>query len=444
VGDHRWDRLSENRCERTMARDFVMSGTADRSRELRAFAPALVLLAICALINYVDRGNLSIAAPLLKDELRISASQLGTLLSAFFWTYTAMQFVTGWMVDSFDASRVMAAGFLLWSLTTAATGLVRGFTMLLAMRLMLGVGESVMIPACSKILGFHLPEHHRGFANGVLQGAWSFGPAVGTLGAGLLMARYGWRPVFIGIGLISLMWVPAWIKWMPRGEAMARSLVAAPGFADILRQRSFWGVCAGHFSVNYLAYFMLTWLPFYLVRERHLSLQSMVKVASAYYAIEGLSAMTTGWFSDFFIRRSYTPTLVRKSAMAIGHTIAAIALASCAMATSQWYLFCLVAVGIGCGTARAGPFAFSQTLAGSRATGKWTGMQNGFANLAGVVAPALTGLLVERTGKFLAPLAIAAVVLLVGSLAWVFVVGRVEQVCWKSELLTAPVAASSF
>jgi MFS family permease len=180
---------------------------ADESRELKAFAPALVLLAICAVINYVDRGNLSIAAPLLKDELRISATQLGILLSAFFWTYTALQFVSGWIVDRFDMNRVIAAGFLLWSLATAATGLVRGSTMLLAMRLMLGVGESVMVPACSKILGFHLPEHHRGFANGVLQGAWSAGPAVGTLGAGLLVAKYGWRPVFIGIGLISLAWL---------------------------------------------------------------------------------------------------------------------------------------------------------------------------------------------------------------------------------------------
>ena len=91
-------------------------------------------------------------------------------------------------------------------------------------------------------------------------------------------------------------------------------------------------------------------------------MQTMVKVASAYYAMEGLSAITTGWFSDFFIRRSYTPTLVRKSAMAIGHAIAAIALAGCAMATSRWYLLCLVAVRIGCGTARAGPFAFPRPL----------------------------------------------------------------------------------
>ena len=125
-----------------MARGLLsMSGISHDSRELRAFAPALLLLAICALINYVDRGNLSIAAPLLKVELRISVTQLGMLFSAFFWTYTAMQFVSGWLVDRVDVNRVMAAGFLLWSLSTAATGLVRGFTMLLAMRLMLGFGE---------------------------------------------------------------------------------------------------------------------------------------------------------------------------------------------------------------------------------------------------------------------------------------------------------------
>jgi MFS family permease len=414
---------------------------ADESRELRAFAPALTLLAICAVINFIDRGNLAIAAPLLKDELRISASQLGILLSAFFWTYTAMQFVSGWLVDRFDVNWVMAAGFLLWSLATAATGLVQGFTMLMAMRLMLGVGESVMAPTWSKIFSLNLPEHYRGFANGVVQGAVRSGPAVGTLGAGLLIAKYGWRPAFIGIGLVSLAWLPAWIKWMPRGGAIRHSLPAGPGFADVLRRRSFWGVCAGHFSVIYLLYFMLTWLPFYLVRERNLSMQSMAKTASAYYLIDALSAIATGWLSDFFIRRGHTPTLVRKSAMAIGHTVAALALAGCALANSRWYLVYLVAIGVGEGVAGSGPFAFSQTLAGPHATGKWTGLQNGFANLAGVVAPALTGFLVDRTGSFVAPFAVAAAVLVAGGLSWVFVVGRVEQVDWKSVQRIAPAAA---
>jgi MFS transporter, ACS family, D-galactonate transporter len=406
-----------------------MVQTADDSQSLRAFAPALILLAICILINYVDRGNLSIAAPLLKDELGISASQLGILLAAFFWTYTAMQFVSGWLVDRFDVNWVIAAGYLLWSLATATTGLVQGFTILLMMRLMLGIGESVAFPACSKILARQLAEHHRGFANGVIQSALKFGNAVGTFGSGLLMAMHGWRPVFIGVGLVSLLWLPAWIKWMPCGSAMSCSVVKTAGHIDILRQRSFWGASLGHFCGNYLLYFMVTWLPFYLVRERHLSMQSMTMTASVYYLMDAVSAITSGRFSDFWIQKGYTTTLVRKTAMAIGFATAAIGMAACA-ARPHTYLPWLMAVGVGSGMGGAGIFAFSQTLAGPQAAGRWTGLQNGFANLAGVVAPALTGFAVDRTGSFVTPIAITTVVLIVGAIAWVFVVGRVEEVTW--------------
>jgi len=173
-------------------------------RKLDPFALPLLLLVLSVLINYIDRGNLSIAAPLLKEELGISASQLGILLSAFFWTYTALLFVCGFFIDCFDVNRVLALGFLLWSLATAATGIVHGFAMLLVMRLMLGIGESVAFPCYSKILACRLPEHRRGFANAAIIAGMKCGPVVGTLGAGFLIAKYGWRPVFVGIGLLSL------------------------------------------------------------------------------------------------------------------------------------------------------------------------------------------------------------------------------------------------
>jgi ACS family D-galactonate transporter-like MFS transporter len=413
-----------------------MAENQNDSQSLRAFTPVLVLLAVCLFINYIDRGNLSIAAPLLKDELGISASQLGILLAAFFWTYTAMQFVSGWLVDRFDVNRVIAAGFLLWSLATATTGLVRGFTILLVMRLLLGIGESVAFPSCSKILARDLPEHHRGFANGVIASAFRFGNAVGTFSAGLLMAALGWRPVFIAIGLVSLLWLPAWMKWMPCKRAMDDSVVKVAGFVEILRERSFWGASLGHFCGNYLLYFMVTWLPFYLVRERHLSMQAMATTATVYYLTDAVSALATGRTADFWIRRGHTPTLVRKTVMAIGFAIAAIAMAACA-ASPRIYLPWLMAVGVGCGIAGAGTFAFSQTLAGPPAAGRWTGLQNGFANLAGVVAPALTGFAVERTGSFMTAMAITTAMLIIGGFAWVFLVGRVEQVNWvtKSDAL---------
>ena len=150
------------------------------SRKLGPFALPLLLLVLSVLINYIDRGNLSIAAPLLKDELGLSASQLGILFSAFFWTYTVMLFVCGWFIDRFDVNRVLALGFLLWSLATAATGIVHGFAMLLAMRLVLGIGESVAFPCYCKILARHLPEHRRGFANGAIIAGMKCGPVAGN------------------------------------------------------------------------------------------------------------------------------------------------------------------------------------------------------------------------------------------------------------------------
>jgi len=158
----------------------------------------------------------------------------------------------------------------------------------------------------------------------------------------------------------------------------------------------------------------------------------MVKIATAFFTLDAVSALGAGWFTDFFIRRGHSPTLVRKSAMAMGNLIAAVAVMGFAIANPHWYLVFLFAVAIGEGVAGSGTFTFSQTLAGPQATGKWTGLQNAFANLAGVVVPALTGFLVDRTGTFLAPLAITASVMVAGGLSWVFVVGRIEQVHWKS------------
>ncbi len=421
-----------------------MEMTADKSRGARSIAPWVALLTILLLINYVDRGNLSIAAPLLKDQLHLNAWQLGILFSAFFWTYTALQFVMGWLVDRFEVNVVIAAGFLIWSLATAATGLVRGFAVLLLVRLVLGIGESVVFPSCAKILARHTFEEQRGFANGAIMAGLQCGPAVGTFGAGMLMARYGWRPVFIGIGLLSLAWLPAWRKWMPRGWAVSEQ--KAPGHAGtaaILRQRSFWGASAGHFCANYPLYVMLTWLPLYLVRERHLSLQAMVKIAAAYFLFSAASALATGWLSDSFIRHGRSPTVVRKSALAMGHVIAAIAIAACVLAGPHTYLAWLMAAGVGGGMIGPGIYAVAQTLAGPQAAGRWTGFQNGFANFAGVIGPALTGFLVNRTGNFVAAFMIMAAVSLAGVFAWVFVMGKLEQVPWQTERAIPAIAAGA-
>jgi MFS family permease len=273
-----------------------------------------------------------------------------------------------------------------------------------------------------------------------------WGNVIGTLGAGMLMADFGWRPVFVAVGLVSLLWLPAWLKWMPRSEP--RRLDPAhtgPGFGDILGQRAFWGTSAGHFATNYLFYFLLTWLPSYLVLERHLPMKGMVSVAAVCYGVDAISAVSTGWLQDFAILRGYTPTLVRKSAMVIGFSMAAIGLLGCALAGADSYVPWLLAAGFGCGMTGPGLYTFPQTLAGPAAVGKWYGWQNGFANFAGITGPALTGFVLQHTGKFLAPFAITAAICVMGALAWVLLVGRVEEVNWasKRDAVTAPVRAGA-
>lgn len=207
--------------------------TADQSTLPRALKIVVGLLWFSAFINYVDRGNLSIAAPLLKDELGLSASQLGILLSAFFWTYSSFQLIAGWAVDRFDVSVVMAVGFFIWSAATATTGLMHGFIALLVMRLVLGVGESVAYPSYSKILASHCPEERKGIANAVLASGLSLGPAFGIFVGGILIGRLGWREYFIVLGLASMLWLVPW--WRFKLKPIAANSTAKLSYREILK-----------------------------------------------------------------------------------------------------------------------------------------------------------------------------------------------------------------
>jgi ACS family D-galactonate transporter-like MFS transporter len=392
----------------------------------------LFLLALSVLINYIDRSNLSIAAPLIKDELGISAWQLGKLLSAFFWVYALMQIPAGWLVDRFDVKWVFAAGFFLWSASTAITGLLHGFTALLIIRVILGLGESVTFPSCGKILGSHFTERHRGFANSMLMVGLALGPALGMWLGGNAVGHFGWRPFFLVLGLAGLLWLPPWLAWMPRRPAPPpRSLDQTAGVLDILRQRSAWGTCIGQASINYYLYFLVTWLPFYLVRGRHLSLHDMANAGGMLFVVSAVSSAASGKLSDRWIHAGASATLVRKGMMLVGHVGIGISLALSVVATGHLFTASLAFTGAFLGISVCNSWAISQMLAGPRMVGRWVGVQNFIGNLGGAVAPALTGFLVDRTGSFNWPFLITAIVAWIGGLSWWFVIGPLDQVDWE-------------
>lgn len=411
-----------------------VANARDREKLSVPLRRILFLLALSVFINYVDRGNLSIAAPLIKDELGLSPSQLGILLSSFFWTYTAFQIPVGWLVDRFDVSWVLACGFFIWSAATAATGLMHGFAALLFVRLALGMGEAVAYPSYSKILARDFSGRHRGLGNGAIAAGQTSGPAFGLFFGGMLVARFGWRPFFMGLGLICLLWLVPWLKWRPRNPQVTTldPVVPTPSLTAILKQRSLWGACVGHFAGNYLIYFLLTWLPYYLVRERNYSLGKMGRIAGVAFLLCAASSAISGPLSDRWIADGASPTRVRKSLLVIGLGGAGTVLILCVIAAPSMSVVFLLLSSALYGISNPNIFAAAQILAGPRAAGKWMGFQNFMGNFAGIVAPVLTGLLVEKTGHFFWPFAVTGAVCWIGSFSWIYIVGPIEPVDWPA------------
>jgi len=392
----------------------------------------LALLALSVFINYIDRGNLPIAAPLLKDELGISASQLGILFSSFFWTYSLFLVVSGWLVDRLNVSWVMAIGFFLWSAATAVTGFLHGFTTLLVVRLVLGIGESVAYPAYSKILAKYFPASQRASANSIIASGLACGPAFGMLLGGVLMSRFGWRSVFVVLGSVTLVWLLPWFRWMPRGPGIAADIQpgCAPTTLEILKQRSAWGTFMGHFCSAYSLYFLIAWLPFYLVRERHFSMDTMAKIGGAVFLTQALSSTVCGRTADRWIAAGATRTRVHMTFMIAGLFGTGGCLLASSLVGPTLSVGMLLLVGASVGSTSASIWPISQTLAGPRASGRWTGLQCAFANISGALASAVTGFILDRTGHFFWAFAVAAALCITGVLSWLLLVCPVHPVIW--------------
>jgi len=397
-------------------------------------ATALVgLLAAAIFINYIDRGNLATAAPLIKDEFRLSNFQLGVMTSAFFWIYTPSQFLAAWLADRLNPYRALALGFAVWSAATALTGFAGGFGAFLALRLVLGLGESAAFPCMSKLLARHVPPASLGFANGFVVAGVHFGPAAGTLLGGLLIVHFGWRAMFVIFGLAALLWLWPWLanaKGMPM-ETHAHEKAPLPSFLKLLSLRSMWGAMIGHFASNYGLYFILSWLPLYLVKERGFSIVQMSELGAMIYCLAGASAIVTGWLADRWIERGASINTVRKAGCVVPHVVIAICFAGVAVGNQTVIVACLILVGIVSGSISNSLWSTAQTLAGPAVAARWVGLQNAFANCAGIVAPLITGFVVDRTGSFADAFLFAGAVSLLGAIGWGVIVRRVEPVRWE-------------
>jgi MFS family permease len=391
-----------------------------------------VLLAAALFINYLDRGNLATAAPLIKSDLHLTDFQVGLLISAFFWIYTPAQPAGGWLVDRLGGKLALGLGFAVWSLATLLTGLASGFLLLLALRVLLGVGETVAFPAMSKLFAKTVPPSELGVVNSVAISGIFLGPAVGVLAGGMLMAALGWRAMFLAFGALALLWLVPWTLRAPGPDDADRPQATTfPPLRLVLRQRALWGASLGHFCNVFGLYFLLSWTPLWLVHERGYSLLAMSRLLAAIYLVSAVASVLAGWTCDRLIAAGFSVNAVRKGVSILGHVGSAVGLLGCAIGSPRVIaasLFpaaaCLAIVAV---------YPIAQTLAGPGAAGRWVGAQNCAANSAGIVGPLVTGWIVDRTGSFSVPFLLAAVVVLLGAAGWGWIIPRVEEVDWSSE-----------
>ena len=335
----------------------------------------MALLAAALFINYVDRGALPIAAPLVQDELGLSPSQLGLLFSAFFWSYALLQIPVGWLAERFGAQRVLALGLALWASATMLVGFAHSFTVLLLLRLLLGVGESAGFPCVSKLLATVVPVAGLGTANGIVGFAYNFAPAVGAYCGGLLMVQFGWRAAFWVFGALSLLWLLPWSRIKLPARPTGLLAGDGPELLSLLRQRALWGTSLGHFASNYTFYFMLTWLPFYLVRERGFSTAAMATLTGSAYVVNALSALFAGWAIDRVSARTGRGSLAYKSVMIAALLGAVVCMLCIGLGTPSWGLAAIFGFQVLMGMSSPGTFAISQILAGPNASGRWVGIR---------------------------------------------------------------------
>ena len=432
---------------------------AKRVRITRREWIVILLLVLSVVINYVDRSNLGLAMPLLERQFSFSSLRAGELLSAFFWTYALVQLfgLAGELTDRFPVGWVLMLGYLLWSTATAFTGLTTSYSALFALQLVLGLGESVAYPCYSRIFAA-MPQEHRGRANSFIDAGTKLGPAAGAFLGGMVLVHWGWRMLFVVFGIGALAWMAPWYFAMPRGGGRAEeaaekrsaprhereagtAMVTGPAgttgeaesIAKMVRLRCAWGTTIGHFSGNYFYYFLLAWLPTYLVQEEHLSIGSMSRLTAAIFLLIACTTLLAGWISDRRIAQGVSATSVRLKLVVGGQVMASSLLALALIhGHPQIALGVLAIACVGHGGYASNHWAIAQTLAGPAMAGRWSSLQNGVANFAGIAAPWLAGLIVETRGSARLAFVVAGGVALVGALSFAFLVRRVEPVNWEA------------
>jgi MFS family permease len=405
------------------------------------------LLAAGVLINYFDRISISVAAPQLERSFHLTAAGLGVLFSAFFWSYALLQIPAGLVLDRFGVTRVGRWSAFLWSVASVLTACAGGYAGLFLARLLLGVAEAPSFPGSSKATGYWFARTERARATSIYDVGAKFSNVIGVPLVALAVVGLGWRWGFGVVAALSFAYFLVFC-WMyrdpschPRLSSEERHHLADHGAEPegqpcgttagmllyLLRTRKVWGLVIGFGAYGYSFNLFLTWLPEYIGRTMHRSILAAAGFAAIPWACASLSDLLVGgWLIDSLIGRGYDQTRVRKTVLIVG-MCTALAVLGATATTRPGVALAWISVAL-TGLSAAAPVAWSlpSLVAPKAGVGAVGGIMNFSNNMMGVVAPIVTGFVVEGTHSFVDAFLVAGLVLLVGVAAFVFLLGRIE------------------
>ncbi|EML1597230.1 MFS transporter [Burkholderia cenocepacia] len=414
----------------------------------------LALLFVTVVINYLDRSNLSIAAPELFKELNIDPVHAGLVFSAFGWTYALMQIPGGWLVDKVSPRVLYAGALALWSAATLLLGFAGSFVGLIVLRLAVGALEAPAYPINNRVVTTWFPTRERASAIGGYTSGQFVGLAFLTPVLAWLQVHLGWHMVFVATGLAGIAWAAIWYAVYREPRAL-RGVNAAEialirdggGLVDledriaarsdrtpstwrdlgvVLGRRKLWGIYLGQFALNSTLWFFLTWFPTYLVKYRGMDFIKSGFLASLPFLAAFVGVLCSGVLSDWLMRRGASQGFARKLPIISGLLISTCIIGANYVSSTGWVIAFMTIAFFGNGFASI-TWSLVSGLAPARLLGLTGGVFNLVGNLSAIATPIVIGLLVDGA-DFSRAITYIAAMALAGSLSYGLLVGKVERI----------------
>lgn len=403
---------------------------------------ALALLVVAGVVNYIDRATLAVANPLIREELGLSIADMGYLLSAFLWAYAFSQLPTGAMVDRLGPRILLTMGLSLWSLAQLLGGLVQNFGQFFGARVLLGIGEAPQFPTGARVVRDWFNQRDRGLGTGIFNCASSLGTAIAVPLLTYLMLSFGWRAMFMIMGIAGLVVAAFWFvlyrnpgevdltaqenAYRTQGDPPGqRTKVTFREWKQLFRFRTTWGMIFGYFGCIYLTWIYTAWLPGYLEIERHMSVKYTGWAAAVPFACGVVGGVLGGYIADILVRRGVEPLRSRRYPAAIALLGTAICTVAAAYVSSNALAIAFISISLFLVYVTSTcAWALSSVAVPTNCTASIGAVQNFGGYLGGALAPTVTGLIVQNTGSFVPALVVGALIGAVSAGCYLFVVDQ--------------------